>query len=347
MSAIRPRARALGHSYDAPTALAGAKWVCLTLSHLGFFRRSCLKARRGDENENVTPRVSDCCTPTRTARAVLAAGPIIKGMDMRWLLVLASLLSNTAIAQPSLERILLPIYAPGPASGGYSSVWETELVVVNRGDQPIDVFQVKCAQTCTCPFQIVCVPGKPLMPLEEMASLLIEKGGRPLFLFAERDKLQDLAMNLRVFERSRLHDTFGVEIPVVREADFLVSTAWLVNVPASANSRVRLRVYGVASPTGQGDVRIRVFATSGSVQPALDITRALEPPSLEGRIPASTDFDTHEPGYLDLALPLDALVEQEGRAIIRVDSLTAGLQFWAMASVTNNETQAVTLITPQ
>ena len=62
------------------------------------------------------------------------------------------------------------------------------------------------------------------------------------------------------------------------------------------------------------------------------------------KIPISTE---QNPGYAQLAVNGLPELSSNGTVRIEVSPGTPGLRFWAFASVTNNETQHVTIVTPQ
>jgi hypothetical protein len=105
----------------------------------------------------------------------------------------------------------------------------------------------------------------------------------------------------------------------------------LAAVPAETAFRPMLRIYDFdALPESR--VRIRIFAFESNELLVDEEVRLISP---------GTQF----PGYARFtAFPE---VPEGTRVRIRIDALTPDLRLWAFVSITNNETQHVTLVTPQ
>ena len=112
----------------------------------------------------------------------------------------------------------------------------------------------------------------------------------------------------------------------------------LYDVDARDGSTARLRFYGVNPAT---DVPFKFGGPSPQLDPLLlEMTVALK----AERRPGTPLFDL---AYAQLSL--GSLPEMQGRDRIRIEvtPLTSGLRLWAFVSVTNNETQHVTVVAPQ
>src|SRR5205085_11881017 len=101
--------------------------------------------------------------------------------------------------------------------------------------------------------------------------------------------------------------------------------------------------------------RLRFYAVDPNVQsPVALIGPPAQPDRLLGErvVTFQTEHRSGDPAY-DLGYAefgnLAALPELQGAELVRIEvtPLTAGLRFWAFAGATNNDTQHVTLITPQ
>lgn len=146
-----------------------------------------------------------------------------------------------------------------------------------------------------------------------------------------------IAASLRVSEMSQQDRNHGVEIPVVRRDDFSDESIGLVDVPTSSRFRLTLRIYGLNR--GANFVNLGIGGL-GVAQLPLQPGRTIFEPSyavftdfrsafatvFEGRsIPATTNVIVDAPrGGGDVGTPI-----------------------WAFITVTNNETQHITTITPQ
>jgi hypothetical protein len=140
-----------------------------------------------------------------------------------------------------------------------------------------------------------------------------------------------------VHDVTRDAQNFGTEIPIVRESDFRANRIVLVGVPTDARFRNTLRVYG--------DSPVDVLVTVGNQAPVrLKMTGGITFPIInfpDFSVPAYVAFSNFptgigtvrvtieaEPGFLQPLQPLESPI-------------------WAFITVTNNDTQAISTITPQ
>jgi hypothetical protein len=130
---------------------------------------------------------------------------------------------------------------------------------------------------------------------------------------------------------SRQAEALGAEIPVVREKDFFGRPLELLNVPTDLRFRVALRVYDRGLPAAIG-LTIYSFNTDESL-----VSTFLFP----GR---------QNPAYVQISDLIATYPQLAGKGPLRI-TLTPPIQgnpsLWAFVSVTNNETQHVTTISPQ
>jgi hypothetical protein len=163
-------------------------------------------------------------------------------------------------------------------------------------------------------------------------------------LFIDKRFSNQVAVALRIQDLSRQSQTWGTAIPVVRESEFRTAKIALVDVPVPAGFRQMLRIY---DPDGRSNakVTVRIFGTSSPEaypgQPDRLLGEAvitLQPPTTEH--PEFSGY--YETGDLSRIAPLAGY----DRVLIEIEPLTSGLRFWSFVSVTDNDTQHVTTITP-
>jgi len=120
----------------------------------------------------------------------------------------------------------------------------------------------------------------------------------------------------------------------VRSGQFHTSTLRLLNVPLGAENRVMLRIFDVDDTGDAARVEIRIHSLNGTLLHSE--TSAF---TASGYLPA--DGLPFAPSSIEI--PLSVRAES-----VRIDiiPLTPDLRFWAYASITNNVTQHVTLVTP-
>jgi hypothetical protein len=273
---------------------------------------------------------------------------------MKSLLILLMAVAATDLRAATgdvFQRFLFPLVVE-EHPGAYGTVWTTEAVVRNESDVPLEIFTSECL--FRCPFNgcivTVCLPFQETPPHARFTESLLGRGeigsvANPAsLLYVPAAASDQVVASLRLIEESRRANDFGIEIPVVRESELFTSVLWLADVPMPAGSRTHLRLYGVESQDGGARLRVRAYPGEETT-PTLDITIDLfssnVPPT-----PMPGDYRPAQPSYLLLLLPPE-LTTNAMPLRVRVDPITPGLKFWAMASVTSNDTQHVTLVTPQ
>lgn len=228
-------------------------------------------------------------------------------------------------SEAAVERFLLPIYMP-PVRGAFGSEFRTDFRILNRGRSLARLWGLRSSTSA-----FVDVP-RWSGTFEE------QDGDRPSgpgrFIDVTRDALPDLAMNLRAFDVSRSDTNFGTEIPIVRDEDFEQQVT-LIGVPLDPRYRLTLRIYGVGSG-------YNVYVVAGN----------------EGRnVPLRSPRDGNDPAYAEItffppppvpgASPTTTTITVQALEPITSPPMFPKPRVWAFVTVTNNETQHITTITPQ
>ncbi|HEX2833806.1 MAG TPA: IPT/TIG domain-containing protein [Thermoanaerobaculia bacterium] len=235
-----------------------------------------------------------------------------------------------------LERVLLPIFI-NPVKGQFGSEFVTAFAVqlVRGNSAKIHGLRFRC--TFICPpipvddLAVLLTPQGPraevgITPGNILGGDLVTNGNPGRFLYLPRSEVANVAMNLRVFDRSRAAQNYGTEIPIVASSRFVDGEdLTLLNVPTDSRFRSTLRIYGTAS----GSVRIRLQPDKGA---PLDATATLTAGTnlYEPAVATFTDF------------PANA-----GLVTVTIRRLDGDAQLWAFVSTTNNDTQLITTVTPQ
>lgn len=241
------------------------------------------------------------------------------------LLALVSALPAAAQFGPEFERILIPITSVD-TPGAFGSLWRTELWCRNDGDEPARVMPLAQSDTAFPPHT------DSQLPIFR-ASVGFPPG---LFLYyVLRPAGAKLRFNLRTQDVSREAQTWGTEIPVVRENEFLNGALTLVNIPTDSPFRETLRIYALSDSATV--VHIRVVPL-----------RSATPLAEEDIMLRSGDAVGYVPAYAEISLN-DRYPQLSGGQPVRLEiqAATTDLPLWAFVSVTNNETQQVTTVTPQ
>jgi len=233
---------------------------------------------------------------------------------------------------PSYEAILLPLLIP-PVHGAFGSEFHVDFRAASRGEGGVRIYGL----APFCPLGVLCLPralnDEFLDPSDfdgELGPEAITYNGSPgRIVYVSATQLQNLAMNLRVYDVTRDDQNFGTELPVVRLRDFEPKRIVLTGVPGDVRFRNTLRIYGAT----ESNVRVTV----GNAAP------------MEVHLQRPTN-DLFTPASATLTLPATAdaffrvTIEAEG---IDTPVLPIPLPIWAFVSVTSNESQMITTITPQ
>jgi hypothetical protein len=237
-------------------------------------------------------------------------------------------------AEEAFEPVLLPVFTP-PIPGAFGSEFRTDFRARLVKESVAEVYGLQCTDQCYYR------EGQPYLLrddyVQEVNPTNIAPTGTPgAFLYLPKDHLSRVAMNLRAYDTSRDAESFGTEIPIVRLRDF--TTGWepihLIGIPSDPRFRNTLRIYGYGD--GGTMLSIEMVAETGvRVDQLIDLPGQPDP---------------FHPGYLELTnFPV-------GQGMVRVTIHTPvppiGTPIppparWAFVSVTNNETQHITLVTPQ
>ena len=281
--------------------------------------------------------------PPRYARTLLfrSAGKAKESATQRMTVLKISflfaailLVARSASAQiPGLDQFLLPIFA-ADAPGAYGTLWTTDLWLRNDTDMPALIYPLTTPEryppprSTTEPSFYKALPGEP----------------QGIFIYVDQNQRADLHFNLRVRDVSRQLLTWGTELPVVSEHAFASRNLVLLNVPLETGFRVGLRIYESRSG-GAGSALVRIFDDDVSGVPVVGI-----PPLVETTLALSArEPSIHWPGYAQILDLRGVLPQLSGvsRARIEIEPLGEATRIWAFVSVTSNETQQVTTITPQ
>ena len=237
----------------------------------------------------------------------------------------------TGDVSDAFETILLPIFSP-PVHGAFGSEFHTIVRAANTSNTLVTIYGIDSSCTLIDP------PHYPTEPFAIVAGqetqLLTDCSQWPArFLYVPKAMASSLTLNDRVIDVSRSALSNGTEIPIVRSSRFTTNRIILLGVPIDGRFRSTLRIYAMMPMTvnvsvgGQQPIAVQLNAGATVFEPAYGTFSSFPipvDPGSEGTI--SVTIDPPPP------LPIEPVFTTP--------------RIWAFVTVTNNDTQQITTITP-
>lgn len=291
---------------------------------------------------SVTPETIDVYAPGEPAGSVDVR---VERADAGGEVTLANGFHYSETANPgriNYTRYLVPVSGE-VVLGAHGSRWVSELTMYNKDDAatlyPIGQF---CSPILLAP----CLPVllAPLKTDRFRLYPLPEPGATGSFLYIPTPLAPLITKQLRVRDLSRSEKSLGAEVPIVPD-DELATNIWFVDVPTDPNFRVSLRIYGPDERPQKAIVRVMPYSQSTAY--------AVLPVDLAGITNVAPPEFPLNPAYVRVD-PITDAVRASGEEHVRI-AVESVAQFpdefsppiWAFLTITNNETQEVTVISPQ
>ncbi|MFL6246372.1 MAG: IPT/TIG domain-containing protein [Thermoanaerobaculia bacterium] len=254
--------------------------------------------------------------------------------------------NNDADPNPAYEKVLFPVFFFG--SGAHGSQWATRISVYNAGQSTVTVPNPVFFGDPICPAGCGCGPLATIPPgaTGELCGQFADPAG--LMFYAPEVAASDLHYHARAFDTSRATENAGTEIPTVREHEFRTDPIVLLNLPLDDRFRLGLRIYNPDQHDG-AQVKMQVLSVdNGAIFGERTFT--LDYPI----VTILPDPWPNRPAYVNIGnlhtIVREILGTSAGsvpRFHIKLTPVTAGIRFWAFATITNNETQLITTVSPQ
>jgi len=226
----------------------------------------------------------------------------------------------------AFEQILVPVFFD--ANGANGSKWRSVLTIANPRPWFLPLHSGYLSKLLPCDGSDVSC-NRVLTPKQFKQYSGNSRQG--MVLEVSRPEARDLAMSLRIRDVSRQSEGYGTEVPVVREEEFIHGDdIRLLDVPLGPGYRVKVRIYmidPVLAPALNGRVTVR----RGDERLDLPFTLTRQ----------ASAWDPPYYAEVDLPQPVEG-----GRGIVEIQMPIEAFG-WAFATVTNNETQQVTIVSPQ
>jgi hypothetical protein len=265
-------------------------------------------------------------------------------MNMRTVLILAitalaSFLGGHAEAQEAeFARYLIPL-APHERAGAYGTQWVTTFSLFNDSDQTLrlgeDLFPWPGCPLIVC--QETVPPGQGYSGAIWHTPLAVPG----VLYYVRKDVSSRVELRAGAYE-SRRGDPI-TQIPVVSEQEFLTTPRNLLGI-ISTNERFRtlLRIYDPDSNPG-GAVRVTAYVAGTGPLVAERIVTFAAPQELIRNRPIFA-------GYAEV--PIDASFVSLPAAAsgiplrLKIEPIAPTIRYWVMASMTRNDTNEITIVTP-
>jgi hypothetical protein len=215
------------------------------------------------------------------------------------------------------EPILFPLSFQGP--GAFGSQWTTESFISANSSATYFRDPLPCAG-CSSTFSI--------------GTSQLANNGNPWghVLYALRGTAGSLDLASRIRDTSRQALTAGTEVRVARERDFR-SRLRFMNIPVDARYRVSLRLWSL----GGGSQFVAAVDSIPAQQVPLSMTQ------IPGTSMSFASADITSLIAKGIGNPTGLTVAQS----IFESIGTPPAQIWGIVSITNNDTQQVTIVSPQ
>ncbi|HEV7238582.1 MAG TPA: hypothetical protein VGQ36_05020 [Thermoanaerobaculia bacterium] len=238
-----------------------------------------------------------------------------------------------AAPDPALyERLLVPVVLN--ADGAFGSSWKTRASIHNRMFGDIKWLPEVSRPLCNLEDCPAALPARSSLPLEAF-------GEHPdgLVLFVPRSVTPFVRFS-SIVQTPRDLSQYGTEVRVIREQELRTVPFIIPDVPFDQRYRVQLRVYGVDGASDPVKVGVSVGDHYWAQHPI-----EMKAPCTFEALPCNSNSPAF--GSIDLGATFPWLFDGDTYRIHVfpvVDNPT--LRYWAFVSITDNETQHVTILTP-
>lgn len=242
---------------------------------------------------------------------------------MRWKIVVGAFILLMITAQVDAqvstgELILFPLGPQTATEGAFGSRWEVRHEWRNTDDEPIcysvGLFGGIPEPTC----------------LEAGASQSLAFGAATPWWVYFYGRVENMQFNITARDTSRETHTWGAEIPVARLSRFREENLELLGIPTAPAFRRHLRLYALAENI---TLAVRVWDS---------VANATAP--LDEKTYHFTLHNNHATVAFEQEFPT---VFRTSRVRLQIERIAGSGRFWAFISVTNNDTQHITTISPQ
>lgn len=254
----------------------------------------------------------------------------------------------TFVSDADFETILLPHIPGDPLPGANGSMWRVEMFVRNDSPHSLKFDLPMFGYTLVSPPP----PDWFIVPPQTTAEVATYSLNGPARMRLPAIAAASIVFATRLWDESRATENFGTRIPTVRERDFRRGAITIPGVPMGTVFRNTVRVFSPDGERHQFRVRVLTHATLPAAawgpypphEPVIAEVLATYTVSAEANDPADKSGFPWSVPMASIPIPYFPGNTKVQVQIDVVDDERAA--YWAYVSVTNNETQQVTLLTP-
>jgi len=216
------------------------------------------------------------------------------------------------------EPVVFPAWVTG--AGAFGSQWRTDVAMRNENDFPLPVTSPLFVNDCFPE----CGTTRPLA--HSTLTILGANAPAGVVFWAARQFAPRLFFDVLARDLSKQSEALGTEIPVAREHDLYDRPFSILLVPAETKYRTALRLFRI---DGGDSVHVRISPNGGD----------------DALVDADVALTNGSAAIADIVAQYPQLAGK-GPLRITVDGKTSQRVTYAIVSVTNNETQHVTVLAP-
>jgi len=250
--------------------------------------------------------------------------------------------------------VLVPVFHFG--AGAFGSQWTTQVSIASTSDH-VDMAMALFDDSPNCTSLDSTISSTEV---RSICKGFASSSGSGVLLYVPKSlELAELSFNARARDLSRQASSAGTEISVVTESHFRNREFLLLDIPSDTRFRANLRVYGATESFAPGSLYIHPGGESSGSLEIYD-SRDLVAPLVSTRINlsapeaiAGSPFLLHPAfvsiGDLVATFPQLANVPKYTIRITPYQTIAdppREWSMWAFVSITNNETQEVTTVSP-
>jgi hypothetical protein len=235
---------------------------------------------------------------------------------------------------PDWEAVLFPI-SRQESGGQFGAIWKNTNMGWN-GSAAFVPTNLGFCQFDPCPPPSFGIPAFSDADPVEVPHIAYD-AGEGAIVYIPRASSAVVHFGSKIEDLSRSTMTAGTEIPVVRENDVLTGVSELLNIPLALQFRQDLRIYEPII-AGGSSLAITIYDMDSGASLAHEVLT----------FPQPADRFPSYPGYLQISHLLERYPVLSGASHIRIElvPVTSGLRYWAFVSITNDDTEQITLVTP-